>query len=198
MRNVLLTDAEYVSMYKNGNDGAFSHLMQTSKARVYAAIYKIVKDRHLAEDLSQDVFIKASDTIRRGKYAEEGKFLPWVLRIAHNLAIDHFRKSKRTQVISIDDNEYVYNSTFFMEEDPESGQIKKENHQKLRLLIRQLPAEQKQVLIMRHFADMSFQEIAESTGVSINTALGRMRYALINLRKILDKNPYMIDQSCYA
>jgi RNA polymerase sigma-70 factor (ECF subfamily) len=136
----------------------------------------------------QETFIKAINTIRGGRYNEEGKFMPWVSRIAHNLAIDHFRKSKRYPEVVLEDGSRVFDSMEFSEESIEDKQMKKDNHVRLREFIKGLPVEQKQVLIMRHFLQMSFQEIAERTDVSINTALGRMRYALINLRKTMIQN----------
>jgi RNA polymerase sigma-70 factor (ECF subfamily) len=156
-----------------------------------------VKDQYIAEDLLQETFIKVVNTIKNGKYNEEGKFLPWVMRIAHNLAIDHFRKAKRYPTIIMEDGSSVFNTLQFSEESFETQQIKKETHKKLRNLIKELPSSQKEVLIMRHYMQMSFQEIADATGVSINTALGRMRYALINLRKKMNKYNVAYDQNIY-
>ena len=178
-----ISDRKLISMYQTGNEEAFEILVQRHKAKIFTTIYLIVKDNYLAEDLLQETFIKAIRTIKSGRYNEEGKFLPWILRIAHNLAIDYFRKSKRYPVIVMEDGSSVFNTMDFSEESIESVQIKKDTHSKLRSLIQELPESQKEVLIMRHFMQMSFQEIAEATNVSINTALGRMRYALINLRK---------------
>jgi len=183
-----LSDSELVSLYQNGNEEAFEMLLYRHKSKVYTAIYLIVKDRYTAEDLLQETFIKAINTIRGGRYNEEGKFLPWISRIAHNLAIDHFRKEKRYPEVVLEDGSQVFNSMSFAEESYETVQMKKETHSRLRDFIKELPTEQKQVLIMRHFLQMSFQEIADRSGVSINTALGRMRYALINLRKKMIKN----------
>lgn len=191
-----LSDSQLVSLYQNGNEEAFEMLLHRHKSRVYTAIYLIVKDRYTAEDLLQETFVKAINTIRAGRYNEEGKFLPWVSRIAHNLAIDHFRKDKRYPEVVLEDGSRLLNSMDFAEDSEESKQMLRETRSKLRGCIRELPTEQKQVLIMRHYLDMSFQEIATRTGVSINTALGRMRYALINLRKKMmkhrayDKNIY--------
>jgi RNA polymerase sigma factor (sigma-70 family) len=183
-----LSDSQLVSLYQNGNEEAFEVLLFRHKSKLFTAIYLIVKDRYVAEDLLQETFIKAVNTIRGGRYNEEGKFMPWVSRIAHNLAIDHFRKSKRYPEVVLEDGSRVFDSMDFAEESMESKQVKKENHLRLRSFIKDLPVEQRQVLIMRHFLEMSFQEIAERTGVSINTALGRMRYALINLRKKMKQN----------
>src|SRR6187431_2781291 len=178
-----LSDSQLVSLYQNGNDEAFEMLLHRHKSRIYTAIYLIVKDRYTAEDLLQETFVKAINTIRSGRYNEEGKFLPWISRIAHNLAIDNFRKNKRYPEVVLEDGSRLFNSMDFADESAEEKQIFKDTRTKLRDYIKELPVEQKQVLIMRHYLQMSFQEIAERTGVSINTALGRMRYALINLRK---------------
>lgn len=192
-----LSDSQLVTLYKNGDEDAFGTLLNRHKNRVYTTIYLIVKDRYVAEDLLQDSFVKAVKTIRSGRYNEEGKFLPWILRIAHNLAIDYFRKDKRYPVIVMDDGSKVFNTLEFAEDPIENKQIKMETHQMLRQLIQELPEAQKEVLIMRHYMQMSFQEIADSTGVSINTALGRMRYALINLRKKMQQTSIAYDKNVY-
>ncbi|MBW8050856.1 MAG: sigma-70 family RNA polymerase sigma factor [Cytophagales bacterium] len=197
MKTYKLSDAELVSQYRNGSESAFEQLVHRHKSRIYTTIYLIVKDRYVAEDLLQDTFIKTIHTIKSGSYNEEGKFLPWIARVAHNLAIDHFRKEKRYPEIIMEDGSNVFNSLAFSEDSPESIRIKDETHAKLRELIQLLPAAQKEVLIMRHYAKMSFQEIAEATGVSINTALGRMRYALINLRKKITKTNTAYDNNFY-
>jgi RNA polymerase sigma factor (sigma-70 family) len=191
------SDSELVSRYKDGNEKAFEILLHRHKSRVYTSIYLIVKDRYIAEDLLQETFIKAINTIRGGRYNEEGKFLPWISRIAHNLAIDHFRKEKRYPEITLEDGSPLMNSMQFAEESIEDKQIMKDTASRLLELVKELPEEQKQVLIMRHYLKMSFQEIAERTGVSINTALGRMRYALINLRKKMIKNHLAYDKNLY-
>jgi RNA polymerase sigma factor (sigma-70 family) len=183
-----LSDSQLVSLYRNGDEDAFEVLLYRHKSKIYTAIYLIVKDRYTAEDLLQETFVKAINTIRGGRYNEEGKFLPWISRIAHNLAIDHFRKEKRYPEVVLEDGSKLFNSMDFAEESSEDKQMFRETRSKLRDYIRELPVEQKHVLIMRHYFDMSFQEIADRTGVSINTALGRMRYALINLRKKMVKN----------
>jgi RNA polymerase sigma factor (sigma-70 family) len=188
MNDSRFSDSQLVALYQNGNEEAFEMLLHRHKSRIYTAIYLIVKDRYTAEDLLQETFVKAINTIREGRYNEEGKFLPWISRIAHNLAIDHFRKKKRYPEVVLEDGSRLFNSLNFAEDSMESKQIEKETQSKLRGYIKELPVEQKQVLIMRHFLQMSFQEIADRTGVSINTALGRMRYALINLRKKMIKH----------
>ncbi len=192
-----LSDSHLVSLYQNGNEEAFEVLLLRHKSRIYTAIYLIVKDRYQAEDLLQETFIKAINTIKGGRYNEEGKFLPWVSRIAHNLAIDHFRRNKRYPEIVLEDGSKIFNSMQFSEDSMEDAQIFRDAKSKLRDLIKELPTEQKHVLIMRHYLDMSFQEIADRTDVSINTALGRMRYALINLRKKMTQTNQAYDKNFY-
>ena len=192
-----MTDAELVSSYRRGNEASFAELVSKYQSKIYTTIFLIVKDRYLAEDLTQDVFVKAIDRILSGRYNDEGKFGPWVGRIAHNLAIDYFRKNKRSPEVLTEDGSNVFKDMQFKEDSYEDAQIVLETNAKLRAMIETLPENQREVLKMRHYAEMSFQEISEQTGVSINTALGRMRYALINLRKkfndqekAYDKKPY--------
>lgn len=192
-----LSDSQLVSLYQNGNHEAFEMLLHRHKSKIYTAIYLIVKDRYTAEDLLQETFIKAINTINGGRYNEEGKFLPWISRIAHNLAIDHFRKDKRYPEVVLEDGSPLMNSLEFAEDSAEAAQVLRDTRSRLRDYIKELPAEQKQVLIMRQFLEMSFQEIADRTGVSINTALGRMRYAIINLRKKMVKQR-AYDKNLYA
>lgn len=182
------SDGQLVSLYQNGNDEAFEVLLQRHKSKIFTAIYLIVKDRYIAEDLMQETFIKAIKTIRSGRYDEKGKFAPWISRIAHNLAIDFFRRRKRYPEVVLEDGSPVFNDMEFAETSNEDRQIARDTKDHVRRIIRELPEEQKQVLIMRHYLNMSFQQIASHTGVSINTALGRMRYALINLRKKMVKS----------
>lgn len=197
MEKYKISDKKLVASYRSGNEEAFSELLKRHNNKIFSTIYLIVKDRYVAEDLLQETCIKAIKTIRAGRYNEEGKFLPWILRIAHNLAIDHFRKAKRYPEIVLEDGSFVFNNMNFAEDSYESAQIKKETHSRLRDLIKDLPDNQREVLVMRHYMDMSFKEIADMTGVSINTALGRMRYALINLRKQMNKNQNAYDQNFY-
>jgi RNA polymerase sigma factor (sigma-70 family) len=197
MNIVQLSDSALVSLYIAGNENAFELLVNRHKNKVFTTILLIVKDTDTAEDLLQDTFIKAIHTMKTGRYNEEGKFSSWICRIAHNLAIDFFRKEKRSPMINIEDSSNIFNTLSFSEESIESIQIKEETHERLRELFQQLPDAQKEVLIMRHYADMSFQEIAETTGVSINTALGRMRYALINLRKKMTNSNIAYDKNLY-
>lgn len=184
-----ISDCELVNQYNNGNERAFEELVRRYKNKIYTAIYLIVKDQSVAEDLLQETFVKAIRTIKSGKYNEEGKFLPWISRIAHNMAIDYFRRQKRYPMVELENGENANESMDFAVESFESLQVKKETHARLRELIQQLPDTQREVLLMRHYMQMSFQEIAEATEVSINTALGRMRYALINLRKLMNQSP---------
>jgi len=176
-------DGVLISLYRNGNETAFNLLVDRYQSKVFTTIFLIVKDQAVAEDLLQDVFVKVLHTFNSDKYNEEGKFQPWVMRIAHNMAIDHFRKAKRYPTILLEDGSNLLNSLSFSEDSSEEQRIKDETHAWVRNLIDELPEAQKEVVIMRHYLDMSFQEIAEQTGVSINTALGRMRYALNHIRK---------------
>ena len=199
MEKVHVNDSELVSRYiKNSDEKAFETLVRRYKSKVYTTIYLIVKDTFVAEDLMQDTFIKAVDVLRSGRYNDEGKFLPWVLRIAHNMAIDYFRRDKRYPNVVFEDGSSVFNTLDFAEDSFEEIQIREESHSHLRSLIKMLPDTQREVLVMRHYEDMSFQEIADATGVSINTALGRMRYALINLRKMMSKHSPSYDTNLYA
>ncbi|NJM94808.1 MAG: sigma-70 family RNA polymerase sigma factor [Cytophagales bacterium] len=198
MNNVSLpSDAQLVSQYCNGNEEAFKTLLYRYKDKAFTTIFFIVRNREVAEDLLQEVFIKAVRTMRSGTYNEEGKFAPWLMRIAHNLAIDHYRRRKRHPTFNIEEGSRIFNSLAFSEESFEDGKIRKEDKAFLKELIQKLPQAQKEVLIMRHYMDMSFKEIAETTEVSINTALGRMRYALINLRKMMETKQYTYDKNHY-
>lgn len=178
-------DQELVHLYITGQETGLEELVRRHKSKIYTSIYMLVKDQYLAEDIFQDTFIKVVNTLKAGKYNEEGKFLPWVLRIAHNLVIDHFRKEKRTPVITSSDGFDIFDVLGFYDESIEDKMIREQTHKDLKSFIQLLPEEQKEVLIMRHYGDMSFKEIADITEVSINTALGRMRYALNNLRKMM-------------
>jgi RNA polymerase sigma-70 factor (ECF subfamily) len=197
MIKIQVSDAALLSAYIQGDDKAFETLVKRSKSKVYTTIYLIVKDRYIAEDLMQEAYIKAIDVIKSGRYNEEGKFLPWILRISHNMAIDHFRREKRYPTIVLEDGSKVFNSFDFAEDSVEEMQMKADQVENIREMIKKLPDEQREVLVMRHYEDLSFQEIADQTGVSINTALGRMRYALINLRKMLNKQEIAYDAKLY-
>ncbi|WP_412467499.1 RNA polymerase sigma factor [Pedobacter sp. KLB.chiD] len=178
-------DQDLVKLYIAGNENGLQELLRRHKSKIYTSIYLLVKDQYLAEDIFQDAFIKVINTLRSGRYNEEGKFLPWVMRIAHNLVIDYFRREKRTPIITSADGMDVFNMLHFYDESAEDKMLRDQTHKDLKALIHLLPDEQKEVLLMRHYADLSFKEIADLTDVSINTALGRMRYALSNLRKML-------------
>lgn len=190
-------DSVLITLYRNGNEAAFNLLVDRYHSKVFTTIFLIVKDQDVAEDLLQDVFVKVLHTLNSDKYNEEGKFQPWVMRIAHNLAIDHFRKAKRYPTILLEDGSNVFNSLNFAEDSSEEQRIKEETLAYVRNLIDELPEAQKEVVIMRHYLDMSFQEIAEQTGVSINTALGRMRYALNHIRKKMKQVNTAYDKIIY-
>jgi RNA polymerase sigma-70 factor (ECF subfamily) len=189
------SDSALVSLYLAGQESAFALLLQRHRSRAFTTIMLIVRDEDVAEDLLQDTFIKAIHTLKSGRYNDEGKFASWICRIAHNLAIDAFRRGKRAPHRSLDDAGPLANSLTLSEEGIDDVMAREETHVRLRALIQELPAAQKEVLLMRHYGDMSFQEIADATGVSINTALGRMRYALINLRKKMTANPRLYDSN---
>ncbi|MGW9686132.1 RNA polymerase sigma factor [Flagellimonas sp. 2504JD1-5] len=183
-----IDDSILVKNYIAGDEKALEGLINRHNQRISSFIYSKVLDRDVAEDIFQDTFIKVIKTLKRGTYSEEGKFLPWVMRIAHNLIIDHFRKNKRMPKFEGNDDFNIFSVIKDEKLNAEKQIIKDQIDSDLTLLIDELPEDQKEVLIMRIYKDMSFKEISENTGVSINTALGRMRYALINLRKIVNKN----------
>jgi RNA polymerase sigma-70 factor (ECF subfamily) len=182
-----VTDQELIGRYLAGSQSSLEKLIHRHKSRIFAYILMIVKEKELAEDLFQDTFIKVINTIRSGSYKEEGKFIQWAMRIAHNLIIDHFRKAKRIPVIENRDDFDIFEKVRIPVESIEEKIVTEQIHKDVKKLIDYLPKEQREVLIMRHYGDMSFKDIAEVTHVSINTALGRMRYALINLRKLVDE-----------
>ena len=190
-------DGVLISLYRNGNEAAFNLLVDRYQSKVFTTIFLIVKDQAVAEDLLQDVFVKVLHTFNSDKYNEEGKFQPWVMRIAHNMAIDHFRKAKRYPTILLEDGSNLLNSLSFAEDSSEEQRIKEETLAWVRDLIEELPEAQKEVVLLRHYMDMSFQEIAEQTGVSINTALGRMRYALNHIRKKMKQINSAYDKIIY-
>ena len=179
-----LSEKELVQLYLNGNVNALSTLISRYKDRIYTAIYLLVKDKYMAEDLFQDVFIRIIDTLKAKGYSNEGKFLPWALRIAHNLCVDHFRKIKRTPSITTSDDRDIFEVLNFSEPNAETRLIQSQRHERVRKMIDLLPEDQREVIILRHYADLSFKEIASITNCSTNTALGRMRYGLINMRKM--------------
>jgi RNA polymerase sigma-70 factor (ECF subfamily) len=184
----LLNDNELVQRFIAGDQNSLEILIQRHKGRVFSYILLIVKKQELAEDIFQETFIKVIRSLKKGKYTENGKFVSWVLRISHNLIIDHFRKEKLKGIVSNDSLDVdIFNSQKFSEDTIEDQMINTQILSEVKDLIQELPEDQQQVIIMRHYLDLSFKEIAEQTDVSINTALGRMRYALINLRKLVEK-----------
>jgi len=183
-----LTDHELVTQFISGEQSSFEILISRHKDKVYTYILLMVKNEHLAQDIFQETFIKVVKSLHAGKYQENGKFISWVVRIAHNLIIDHFRKDKQMKTFSNDEYETdIFNSSKFSDNTIEEDIIHDQIMTDVRLLVDFLPDEQKEVIILRHFTGLSFKEIADQTNVSINTALGRMRYALINLRKLVEE-----------
>jgi RNA polymerase sigma-70 factor (ECF subfamily) len=187
----LLNDNELVQLYIGGNEDSLAVLLQRHKRKIFSSIIVVVKDNQLAEDIFQDTFFKVIQTLKKGQYSEEGKFLPWVIRIARNLIIDHFRRAKKMPPVPVYINEEgeeisVFNSIACTDDATHSEESRKFK-KKIRCLIGELPDDQREVVLMRMYYDMSFKEIADFTGVSINTALGRMRYALFNLKKMIEE-----------
>lgn len=194
MVHATMSDSSLIQLYIAGKEQALEVLIQKHQSKIFGFIYSKVGDRDLANDIFQDTFIKVIHTFRANRYNEEGKFLPWVIRISHNLVIDHFRREKRMRMQRDTIDFSVFD--FIMDDSPiiEKSLIKNQIDESMQFLIDGLPEDQKEVLCMRIYQDLSFKEIAEQTDVSINTALGRMRYALINLRKIIEqKNVILFD-----
>lgn len=187
MRLSEFSEKELVQAYLKGNELAIEQLITRFKTQVYTYIICKVKNEALAEDIFQDTFIKVINTIKKGKYNDEGKFLPWVMRIAHNLIIDHYRKNKRMPFVTGNDEFDIFDVIKTPDRNVQENIEREQSHSDVKKLIKCLPTDQKEVLMMRVYYDMSFKEISETTNVSINTALGRMRYALINLRKMAEE-----------
>lgn len=186
MKIIKLSDQELVAAFLNGDELSIETLINRHRSKVYTYIYLTIKNHALAEDLFQETFIKVIQSLRAGKYKDNGRFLSWVIRIAHNLIIDHFRKEKQMNSVSNDDSELdLFNNKKLAEDNIEDVLVSNQIKEDIRNLINELPGDQREVVLMRHFGGLSFKDIAEQTGVSINTALGRMRYALINLRKMI-------------
>ena len=183
-----VADLDLIRSFQAGDTEAFDVLVTRYKDRIYSSILFFVKDTYLAEDLFQDVFIKIIDTLKNKRYTEEGKFLPWALRIAHNLCVDYFRKVKRTPAIKTSNDQDIFEVINVSQEAPDQKLMRGESHDKVRRMLDLLPEEQREIIVLRHYANLSFKEIAEITDCSINTALGRMRYRLINLRKMITEN----------
>lgn len=192
MKYSMNSDALLVNAYVNGDESALGELITRHKERIYRFIYSKVYDRDVTEDIFQDTFVKVINTLKRGNYNEEGKFLPWVMRIAHNLVIDYFRRNNRMPKFESNDDFNIFSVLSDGDLNAERSMIKDQVQKDVQRLIEELPEDQKEVLIMRIYKEMSFKEISEQTGVSINTALGRMRYALINLRKVIDKHQIVL------
>jgi RNA polymerase sigma-70 factor (ECF subfamily) len=169
-----LTDQQLIHLFIDGESEALEMIFNRHKEKIFTSIFLLVKDKYVAEDIFQDVFIRVIDTVRSGRYTEEGKFLPWAMRIAHNLCVDHFRKVKRTPTVRSSEDQDIF-------------EMLRQSHDRIRRMIEMLPADQREVIILRHYAELSFKEIAALTNCSINTALGRMRYGLINLRKMMNE-----------
>lgn len=186
------TDQELITQYLDGNERAFEELLTRHKSKIYTSIYLFVKDQSLAEDIFQEVFIKIINTLRSGKYNHEGKFVQWAMRIAYNMCVDQFRRKKRRPQVSPTETFDIFDVLHVSDDNMETSMIKSQTHQRVRQLVDMLPPEQREVVILRHYADMSFKEIAQLTRVSINTALGRMRYALINIRKMVEEKEIIL------
>ncbi|MFN8282982.1 MAG: sigma-70 family RNA polymerase sigma factor [Chitinophagales bacterium] len=180
------TDNELIQRYVNGDENALAFLLEKHKRKVFTFINMRIKNKTISEDIFQDTFCKVIDSLRKGKYNDEGKFLPWTMMIAHNLCMDHFRKQKRQPNTINADGAALLNYISFAEENKEDALIKQQAILQVKDMINLLPEDQKEVVILRHYAEMSFKEIAEMTGTNLNTALGRMRYALMNLRKMMN------------
>lgn len=182
-----LSDQVLIDLYKNGDDNAVNTLIDRHRAKVFNYILMLVKNADTAEDISQELFIKVINSLKAGKYSDNGKFISWVLRIAHNMVIDYFRSVKQKNNVYIDGQPTILNNKLLSEDAIENKIINEQTEKDVRKLVDFLPLEQREVVIMRHYLGLSFKEIAEQTGVSINTALGRMRYALLNMRKMIDE-----------
>ena len=189
-----LTDEELVQLYVEDTNEAFDVLLLRHKSKVFSYIYHSVKDRDLANDLFQETFIKAITTIKQGRYTEKGKFIAWITRIAHNLIIDYFRRERNENTISNEESGVdLFNNLKLCDESVEDNMVREQVFTDVAKLMDHLPENQREVLKMRYFEDLSFKEIADNTGVSINTALGRMRYAILNMRKLAEENKILLD-----
>jgi RNA polymerase sigma factor (sigma-70 family) len=184
-------DAELIHDYIHGNEYALEILIKRYKDKVYTSVYMLVKDKYLAEDIFQDAFLKIIKTIKDGRYAEQGKFLPWAIRVAHNLCMDHFRRTRNHVSVTLPDGQDI-SALFGAGDMVADGIEKRQVHASVRKLVEELPEEQREVIVLRIYADLSFKEISDLTGVSINTALGRMRYALINMRRLITEKQMVL------
>ncbi len=186
------SDQVLIKHYLEGDERSFEILLNRHQQKIYTSIYLFVKDQSLAEDIFQEVFIKIIDTLRKGKYNHEGKFLQWAMRISYNMCVDYFRRSKRRPQVSPTETFDIFDVLQVADDNAEESIMKSQTHERIRKLVDMLPPEQREVVILRHYADMSFKEIAKLTRVSINTALGRMRYALINIRRLIDEKEIIL------
>lgn len=189
-----LNDQQLIVQYLEGSERSFEELLKRHRQKIYTSIYLFTKDHALAEDIFQDVFIKIIDTLRKGKYNHEGKFVQWAMRISYNMCVDHFRRTKRRPTVYPTETFDIFDVIEAPDLNAEQDIIKSQTHQRIRKLVDKLPPEQREVVILRHYADMSFKEISQLTRVSINTALGRMRYALINIRKMVENKEVILQQ----
>ncbi len=193
MRVETTDEKQLIRNYLNGNHSSLQILIKRHQNRLYSYIFLLVKDKQLADDVFQDTYVKVINTLKQGNYRDEGKFIQWVMRIAHNLVIDHFRKSKKVSFVESQNNEYdVFDMIRFTDPSIEEQLVTKQIHSDVSKLVHYLPEEQKQVILLRCYSGLSFKDIAEQTEVSINTALGRMRYALINLRKLIEERKIVL------
>jgi RNA polymerase sigma factor (sigma-70 family) len=188
MKNLIaLTDEQLIDLFNEGNATAMEVLVNRHKVRIFTSIYVLVKDKYLAEDIFQDLFIKVIETFRAGKYKEENKFVQWAMRIAHNICVDHFRKIKAKPVVKTSEGMDIFDVINFAESSAEDNIMKAQSSEQMMKLVCLLPEDQREVVILRHFADLKFREISKILNCSVNTALGRMRYALLNLRKLIEE-----------
>ena len=193
MSKVTLSEKELVKSFINGDHSSLQILIERHQNRLYSYIFLLVKEKQLADDIFQDTYVKVINTLRRGAYNDEGKFIQWVMRIAHNLVIDHFRKSKKVPTVDNSYNDFdVFDTVKFTDPSIEEQLVLDQIHTDVRKLLEFLPEEQREVLYLRCYSGLSFKDIAEQTDVSINTALGRMRYAIINMRKIIEENKVIL------
>ena len=186
-----VSDNELIDGYRNGNYADFEILLSRHQAKVYGYIFSVVKDKNVADDIFQDTFLKVVQTINTGMYKDENKFIHWVMRIAHNLIVDHFRRVSKLPTVN--KNDFLLENLRVLDDNVEKVVIKKQTRQDIRKLIKKLPDEQRRVVILRHYGKYEFKDIAEKTGVSINTALGRMRYAIIILRRLAKNSNVMLE-----
>ena len=188
MKNLItLNDEQLIALFNGGNVAALEVLINRHKVRIFTSIYVLVKDKYLAEDIFQDLFIKVIETFRAGKYKEENKFVQWAMRIAHNLCVDHFRRIKAKPVIRTSEGTDIFDVLNFAEPNVEDKIMKAQSSEKIMKLVSLLPEDQREIIILRHFADLKFREISKILNCSVNTALGRMRYALLNLRRLIEE-----------